>query len=304
MKTILCFITVILTFTTLAFVPNSFARDALHRVRVVYFLPRHSKSQSDIDAKMDEMIKTIQKFYADQMEQHEFGRKTFPIETGANEKTVVHLVNGKFNEAYYVDIGFLYEEAWNEVREHFDTSQDIYFLVIETNSFFLQYGTKVNPKSEEFYRPVGVARNEGNWGGLVAMSRKAFVGNSGLVAHELGHTFGLDHDFRELGHARVSILGGDEAFLHSNIMTLGPWYTRTLRLSKCAAESLDVHRYFNASWQNQDFSNNTIVQMIPPTLVSPSNAVRFRFKITDPDGLHQVQLLGNVRGWRSQFNRL
>ena len=74
----------------------------------------------------------------------------------------------------------------------------------------------------------------------MAMSRRAFVGNSALVAHELGHTFGLDHDFRKLGHRSVSILGGDFGFLHDNIMTKGPWYARTLRLSKCADESTEV----------------------------------------------------------------
>ena len=297
MKITLYSILVLLIFVPLTFLPDSFARDAPHRVRMVYFLPRDRKPQPDMDVTMDDTIKTVQKFYANQMEQHGFGRKTFPIETDADGNAVVHRVNGKFNEAYYVDFDFLYQEAWNEVKEHFNTSQDIYLVVMETNSLFLQHGTKINPIHGE--RSVaGVANKEGNLGGLVAITQKFFIDNFVLVAHELGHIFGLDHDFRELGHSSISILGDDESYLLSNIMSYGPWYTKTVRLSECAAESLDVHRYFNAGWQYQDFSMNTTVRMLSPTLMSQSNtvAVRFHFELTDPDGLYQAQLLGILGG--------
>ena len=47
------------------------------------------------------------------------------------------------------------------------------------------------------------------------------------IAHELGHTFGLWHDFRD--DAYIMSYGGDPD-----------------RLSACAAEFLSVHPYFNA----------------------------------------------------------
>ena len=87
-----------------------------------------------------------------------------------------------------------------------------------------------------------------------------------LVSHELRHTFGLLHDFR------VDARGF------------------TPEISKCTAEFLDVHRYFNAPLQSPNLLRNTTTQMFPPSLVSPPNTIRLRFEVADPDGLHQARL--------------
>ena len=52
-------------------------------VRLIYFLPSDRQPQPDIDEKLDKLIKDVQTFYADQMEAHGFGRKTFLFETDA-----------------------------------------------------------------------------------------------------------------------------------------------------------------------------------------------------------------------------
>ena len=89
-----------------------------------------------------------------------------------------------------------------------------------------------------------------------------------LASHELRHAFGLHHDFSR----------DPRGF--------------AFEISKCTAEFLDVHRYFNASRQDQNVSQGTI-EMLPPSLASPPNAIHFRFEVTDADGLHQAQLLTN-----------
>ena len=43
-------------------------------VRLIYFLPSDREFQPDIDAKLDALIKSVQQFYADEMERHGFGR--------------------------------------------------------------------------------------------------------------------------------------------------------------------------------------------------------------------------------------
>ena len=107
--------------------------------------------------------------------------------------------------------------------------------------------------------------------------------NGKVIAHELGHAFGLQHDFRN--DAYIMSYGG---------INRG-------RLSECAAEWLDVHRYFNTKQSSQG-ARNTTIQMFPPSLASPPNAIRFRFEVTDPDGLHQAQLLTPEKAPSSIFS--
>ena len=59
--------------------------------------------------------------------------------------------------------------------------------------------------------------------------------------------------------------------------------------SFCAAEWLDAHRYFNMGQTYPQADEPTTIQMLPPLAVPP-NAIRLRFEVTDPDGLHQAQL--------------
>ena len=59
------------------------------------------------------------------------------------------------------------------------------------------------------------------------------------------------------------------------------------RLSKCAAEWLDAHHYFNLT--QPAFNEPPTIRILPPLASSP-NAVRLRFEVNDADGLHQAQL--------------
>ena len=63
-------------------------------------------------------------------------------------------------------------------------------------------------------------------------------------------------------------------------------------LSKCAAELLNINPAFNT---DQTVSQNQYgtIKMLPPSLAAPPNAIRLRFEVTDPDGLHQALLLTN-----------
>ena len=230
-----------------------------YTVRLIYFLPNDRQSQPDIDTKMDTLIKEVQQLYADQMESHGFGRKTFRFETDATGKAIVHRMNGKFNTAHYQN-NFLTVRP--EIWEQFDESKTIYLCALDIPG----------PLDNQVC-------------GFAAGGRRGFSGfaifstpdclSRRVIAHELGHTFGLRHDFR------------NDAYVMS--------YGSPNQLSECAAEWLDVHRYFNTKQSGQD-ARNTTIQMFPPSLASPPNAIRFRFEATDPDGLHQAQLYTQQKG--------
>ena len=120
---------------------------------------------------------------------------------------------------------------------------------------------------------VSGGRIYGQGWGDVAIVRGPSCGcfEASTIAHELAHTFGLLH------HSMT-----DDRLI-ANSYTNEPMLT-----SYCFAEWLDVHPYFNPGQSSSNGS--TSVQMLTP-VKSQSNAVQFRFQITDSDGLHQAQLI-------------
>ena len=228
-----------------------------YTVRLIYFLPNDRQPQPDIDTKMNALIKEVQQFYADQMENHGFGRKTFRIETDVTGKAVVHHVNGKFNDAYYQKSSGV---LWGEINEQFDTSKNFYLMALDTSS------ERINNQ----WCGIGIG---GSYAGSALLPASGHCFSIYMTAHELGHAFGLQHDNRANGKWIPSSYTSD------------PMVT-----SFCAAEWLDAHRAFNTVQHPLNKDKPTTIQMLPPSLASPPNAVRFRFEVTDADGLHQAQL--------------
>ena len=226
-------------------------------VGLIYFLPNNRFAQLDIDTELDTLIKEVQKFYADQMQNHGFDRKTFTFETDAAGNAVVHHVNGKYTDTYYDTE--TYTRVSEEIGEQFDLSQNLYLIAIDTSS------EKINQQW------CGIGGLHGTVGGkaIVPASGICFDGDIGVAtaAHEIGHALGLLHDFRN----------------NTYMMSYG---VNRNQLSYCAAEWLDVSRYFNNS--QISFNEPTSIVMYPP-IALPSNTIHFRFEVTDPDGLHQAQ---------------
>ena len=279
MKTTLCFILTLLTFVTLTFVSNSFAQDdsAEYVVRVIYFHPNDIEPQEDRITRLNTMIKDVQQFYADEMERHGFGRKTFRLETDETGNIALsHIIKGKYSNAQYNEAltppinKNIYPSL--EINEQLDKSKKLIYLNLIDQS---------NPDTGP--RVGGSGHGETVRGGVSILLKN--IDNEDLsypylsrmwsvLVHELGHAFGLSHDFRD----------------DSYIMSYGPESHKN-QLSYCAAEWLDAHIYFN---HVGGISNdNTDVQMLTPSLVIPSATIRLQFEVTDPDGLHQAQLLKN-----------
>ena len=219
MKATLYFTCILFTFVTLVFVPNSFAQDASpeYVVRVIYFLPNDRQLDPDIDTQLNTLIKDVQQFYADEMERHGFGRKTFTLEIDESGKILVNHVKGEFNEVYYHNQNF--RNVLIEIDMRFNSSKNINIVIVDTSSNF-----------------GGFASGAGSGGNaVISATTNDYVY---LLGHELGHVFGLGHDWRS----------------ESYIMT---YAEHPSVLSRCAAEWLDVHKYFNLT--SRTINDNTKV---------------------------------------------
>ena len=223
------------------------------RVQLIYFHPS-DRAPQDITAQVDRVIKDVQLFYARQMEGYGFGIKTFTLETDVAGQTVMHHVEGRFAEAHYRDQP--YNKILEEVDEQFNRSKNIILLFLEGSDDIL--GSNV----------CGLGGIHRAGGGTAMLPAAGDCFSFRIVAHELGHAFGLFHDFRE-----------------PNLMSHSSGYLA--QLTPCAAEALVVHSSFNLP---QEDITPTTVQLQPP-VATPLGIIQLRFNLTDPDGLHQAQLI-------------
>ena len=231
-------------------------------VRLIYFLPNNRPYRANVVQRMKDEIRNIQTFYAKQMGIHGHGRVTFRVEADPQGKPMVHRVDGQHPNSHYFH--YMESKMREEIAQTFNLKANIYIIAMDTDVLRRNNGHPMG----------GTAHRYGRNGGYALVSGK-FLWEA--VTHELGHAFGLQHNFN------------DGAY----IMSYGPGWNR---LSACSAEYLSVNPYFNPNTSIEEGPPPIIELISPRTYPAGSKNISIQLKVSDSDGLHQVFLFATTSG--------
>ena len=250
-------ITTIVIFSSAFLVTNVYAAHQ-HIIKAVYFVPKNRPAQKHIPNTLSEQIKQTQRFYADQMEMHGYGRMTFGYEKDANNNPVIHQVMGKFDDVYYHTNTINKVEA--EISQRFnDIDDNIYIISIDvSNGLIGGYCGKARYEGGPVFIP-----SNGN------CVREEDVIN--LIAHELGHALNLRHDFRDVKY--IMARGGPQ---------------RT-QFSECSAMLLSVSHFLSIDHTHEN-AKGQIEMLSSDTYIINHRQHKLKFKVSDPDRVTQVFL--------------
>lgn len=235
----------------------------------IYFLPTNRLPQTDIPEKIDTILRDLQTFFADEIQRHEFGRKTFDFEKNSDGSAKVYLFEGKTTDEYY-DRGTS-SKVLDEIEQHFELSNNCYFIIVdkskEKKSIKNKYTSSDLENIRKSIRDMELSlrdyifRRQG--GNIVVRTPLNGYSKHGL-ATKFGDVFGLNRDYRH----------------PSYLMSYG---RQSKHLSKSSAAWLSRSRFFNP--EMTFFDDKTIIETLS---LSKGKA---RFKVEDTDGIYQVRLL-------------
>ena len=262
------------------------ATKPLNAVRILYYLPKGKTPPPNIIQKIDATLRTVQDLYADEMERHGFGRKTFTYETDDNGTAKVYLVKG--SRTYIPDL-----------------SSDIWFVIFDERSERFTRKLNLSGMNRTFEFP---SKNEGYkdniWSddidgyspGRLVTARANNINRKTLM-YILRNAFGLP--YRPFKYYDRNAL--KKFFKRVNNMM--PWVRKWHELTRCEAAWLDKNRFFNP---NQPFFDKRPQIEMTISNEDSSDTRLFKFAITDEDGIHQAQLFVPIdmesQRWRKKFH--
>ena len=239
----------------------------------IYFLPTNRLPQTDIPERIDKILRDLQTFFADEIQRHAFGRKTFDFEKNSDGSAKVYLFEGKTTDEYYDED--TRSRVLNEIEQHFELSNNCYFIIADKvdksiekksikNRYTLSDLENIEKSIQDMTRSLRDYIFRERQGGDIVVRTPLNGYPKHALAAKFGHVFGLNRDYRH----------------PSYLMSSG---RQSKHLSKSSAAWLSRSRFFNT--EMTFFDDKTVIEAL-----SPSRR-KARFKVEDADGIYQVRLL-------------
>ena len=258
-------------------------RSAIQDVVVpIYFLPTNLQPQADIPERIDKMLKDVQAYFADEMERHGLGRKTYDFEKNSDGTAKVFLFEGNTTDDYYRRDS---SRTLTEIEQRFELSNNLYFIVLEKSREKKTDEKKTDEKKTDEkeitasdLKKMMEALRDSPRNLKLTLNGSMFRGKGGHIvvqtplnryathklAQDFGEEFGLHRDYR------------DPSYLMSD-------GKESKHLSKDSALWLSSTRFFNS--KQVFFDKKTIIKDISHF------RGKLRFELEDTEGISQVRLL-------------
>ncbi len=225
-------------------------------VRMIYFVSDPQGFRQEVVDQMKTTIREVQRIFADQIRAHGFEETTFRYEKDAQDEPMVHLIYGTGGN-------YDHWRALGRIHQGFDLDANVYFIVLGNEEDLLSQNA-IGGLGQQYTKT-------GGWAMLGQYLDPDFVARA---AHELGHAFGLEHNFNDGEY----------------IMSYGPGRSR---LSELSAGHLAVHPHFNPASPTDQESHTELPtgQVVSSrTYQTGATSVPIQLELSDPDGLQQVSL--------------